>query len=105
MGLQDRVKELMTDRKVTQQKLAEKAGGSQATISRLLKGTVTNLKRDTLERVGNALGVTAAELLGEEGVAVPKYLFRGYEKLTPEQKALLRKFVSVFAKEKEQKGR
>ena len=103
MGLDDKIKKLLEERKMSQRDFAEKADISQATASRILNGAETNVRRETLERIAEALEVTAAYLIGEEQTPEVKDLFRGLEKLTPKQRDLMRGIMKQLLEEKRQK--
>jgi transcriptional regulator with XRE-family HTH domain len=60
----DRIRQLRTERGLSQAKLAVMAGMDPATLNRLEQGK-GNPNLRTLERVADALGVEAAELLGK----------------------------------------
>ena len=98
MGLEDAIKKLLEEREMSQRELAEKSELSQATISRVLQGKETNLRRETLESIAEALGVTAVDLLGEQVAPEAKRFFRGYEKLSPKAKDLLKDFMRSLEK-------
>jgi transcriptional regulator with XRE-family HTH domain len=65
--LSNRVRELRHARGLDQQALAERAGISMQTVSNLETGRLRDLKVSTLAALGNALGVSSAELLAHEG--------------------------------------
>lgn len=56
-----RLRELRTERELTQQALAELAGVRQATVSEIESGT-TRIELEVLERLADALGVEPGEL-------------------------------------------
>jgi transcriptional regulator with XRE-family HTH domain len=66
MRLGEIVKILREKKGWRQKQLADASGITQATISRLEKGLVNQLKSDALGRLANALGVSADILLGLE---------------------------------------
>ena len=103
MGLEAKIKKLLEDRKMSQRVFAERAGISQATASRILNGAETNVRRETLERIAEALEVTATYLIGEKETPEVKDLFRGLEKLTPKQRELMRGIMQQLLEEKRQK--
>lgn len=113
MSLGKRVRELRLRRGMSQKELAEASNISQATISRLEAGRVRELKAEAIKRLSSALGVTTDYLLGQtshlEGEAIvrsdptARYIFRGYEKLSPEGKKEVLDFVR-FLEEKESKN-
>lgn len=61
----NRIKEIRESIPMTQQKLAELAGVSQPYIHDL-ENNNRGAKRDTLERIANALGVSVDELTEEK---------------------------------------
>jgi transcriptional regulator with XRE-family HTH domain len=62
--LGQRVLLLRRDKKISQQALAEKAGISANTIARLERGDIQKIYSDNLERLADALEVSADYLLG-----------------------------------------
>jgi|SRR5215218_2341073 transcriptional regulator with XRE-family HTH domain len=71
MVLGPRVRELRTERGLSQERLAHQAGLSWGAIQRLESGQVTDPHYSTLSGIAQALGMSVAELAGEEP-AVPK---------------------------------
>jgi len=57
----NRVRRQRARRKLTQQALAERAGVSQSTVSRIEQGYVSSI--DSLSRVADALGVSIRSLI------------------------------------------
>lgn len=53
-------------RPITQTALSERTGVPQPTISRIRKGKHQDPERETVERLANYFGVTAAQMRGEE---------------------------------------
>ena len=100
MSLEDKIKKLMEENSMSQKKLAEATELSQAHISRIISGAVTNATLDTLEKIGKALGVTTAYLLGEEGKGKPQYSFRGLEKLDPKGRQLVQGLIDQMTRMK-----
>ncbi len=103
MGLEDKIKKLMKENSMGQKKLAEATGLSQAHISRIINGTVTNATRETLEQIGKALGVTTAYLLGEEEKGKRLFAFRGLEKLSPKERQLMQGLIDQMTRQKQKK--
>ena len=63
-SLADRTKELRTEIMMDQARLSRASGISQATISRIESGLVTQPKSETLQRLAEALGVSIDYLVG-----------------------------------------
>jgi transcriptional regulator with XRE-family HTH domain len=61
-----RLRELRTDRGLSQAQLAERAGLRQSTISELETGTSQSVAFSTLESLAKALGVEPGQLLTRE---------------------------------------
>jgi transcriptional regulator with XRE-family HTH domain len=64
MAIGKKVHRLRTARKLTQQELAERAGVSQAIISRLETDDRDNITSDVLKGLAKALGCTTDYLVG-----------------------------------------
>ena len=64
MTLGEKVKRLRTERGLTQMELAERAGISQAIISRLEGKVRHNVNADVLKSLAKALGCTTDYLVG-----------------------------------------
>lgn len=64
--LSNKVRALRRARGLDQRTLAERAGVSMQTVSNLETGRLRDLKVSTLAALGNALGVSSAELLSQE---------------------------------------
>lgn len=65
MGVGDRIKAKMKEKKITQNELARMAQISQSGISYIIKG-ISSPKENTLQAISSALGCSVSELLGEE---------------------------------------
>lgn len=65
-GWGDRVRRLREARNWSQGELAERAGTTQAQVSRIEGGQHTNARKDTLWGLADALGVSLDYLLGRE---------------------------------------
>ena len=64
MRLGEKVYRLRTERRFTQQELADRAGVSQTIISRLESKARTNVNADVLKGLAKALGCTTDYLVG-----------------------------------------
>jgi len=75
MRLGEKVRRLRTERGLTQTELADRAGVSQAIISRLENKIRTNVNADVLKGLAKALGCTTDYLVGmheeDEGEFLP----------------------------------
>ena len=113
MSLGERIKALREKRGMNQKQLAEASRITQATISRIEKGKVNQLKSEALKRLADALGSTVDYLVNRTDQLTPedvmkaddkaKYLFRGYEKLSSDGRNQLIDFVK-FLEDKEREG-
>lgn len=115
MPLGERVRELRAKQGLNQKQLAEKAGITQATISRIESGLVHQLKSEALKRLALALATTVDYLIGKTTKPTPdetlgadkqaQYIFRGYEKLSASGRRQLEDFVRFLEtrEKKEQK--
>ena len=113
MSLGEKVKELREKKGMNQKELSEASGITQATISRIEKGKVNQLKSEALKRLADALGSTIDYLVDKADKLTPndilradetaKHLFRGYEKLSSDGRKQLIDFVNFLeGKEKEE---
>ncbi len=99
----------------TQAELAKRTGLTQATISRLESGEVRQLKSDAIRSLAAALGVSIDFIMGEsprmgfdETLAADQtaqVIFRGYEKLSEEQRQQLKEYVEFLSKRKKTGGK
>jgi transcriptional regulator with XRE-family HTH domain len=64
MRLGEKIERLRRERGLTQQELADRAGVSQAIISRLERKARTNVHADVLKGLAKALGCTTDYLVG-----------------------------------------
>jgi transcriptional regulator with XRE-family HTH domain len=64
MNSGDRIKELRTSNKMTQEELAEKLGLQKSAIAKYENGRVENIKRSTLEKMANIFNVSPAYIMG-----------------------------------------
>jgi transcriptional regulator with XRE-family HTH domain len=98
---------------MNQKELAAKSGVSQATISRIEGGKIATLGSDGLTGLADALGASVDYLIGRTDVLEPgdvlpadpraKIIFRGYEKLSNEQREQLKQFVEFLESQEEGK--
>lgn len=99
---------------MNQKQLAEASGLTQATISRIENGEVTELRTYTFKRLAESLGVTVDYLIGKTSKLSPsdiiesnteaKIVFRGYEKLDTEGKRQVKDFIQWLERERRKKG-
>ncbi|MDY6307420.1 MAG: helix-turn-helix transcriptional regulator [Oribacterium sp.] len=61
--MESKLKELRTQRHMSQQELADASGVSRATIANIELGTQKNIMTGTLIKLADALGVPARELV------------------------------------------
>jgi len=109
MELGQKITLLRKKRRMNQKQLAEASGLTQATISRIESGEVTDLRTDTFICLAEALGVTVDYLIGKTDKITPsdiiesdsdaQIIFRGYEKLDADGRKQLKDFVK-FLEEK-----
>ena len=62
MGLRNKLREYRRKRKMTQVELAEKSTVSRGTIVSIERGTVKNVKSNTLLKLSNALNIPVAKI-------------------------------------------
>ena len=113
MSLGEKVKALREKKGMNQKQLAEASDITQATISRIENGKVNQLKSEALKRLSEALGSTVDYLVDRTDQLTPedvmkadenaKYLFRGYEKLSPEARKQLQDFIQFLEQREEGK--
>lgn len=115
MSLGEKVKKCRKKRGLNQKQLADASKITQATISRIESGEVKQLKSKSLRKLAGALGVTVDYLVDKTNKLTPddivesdptaKYIFRGYEKLSPAQREKLESFVRFLEEEEKKKKR
>jgi transcriptional regulator with XRE-family HTH domain len=71
MPIGDRLERLRTAAGMTQQALATKAGLSRSVVIHIEAGRIPDPRLSTLPVLAGALGVSVAELIGEEEVEPP----------------------------------
>lgn len=66
MTTAEKIKELRLQKELSQEALGALIGVKKAAINKYETGRVVNIKRTTLKRLADALGVTPADLLDDE---------------------------------------
>lgn len=66
MKTADKIKHLRLQKGLTQEELGQLVGVQRAAINKYEKGTVVNIKRSTLQKLADALGVLPVDLLDDE---------------------------------------
>lgn len=115
MSLAEKVRVKREEKRMTQAKLAEKAGLTQATISRIESGEVQQLKSVAMQSLARALDVSVDFLVGDrprmtfdetlEADENARVIFRGYEKLPEDRKKQLRDYVEFLLSQDKTKSR
>ena len=104
MSIGATVRYVRAERGLSQKELADKAGVTQATISRLESGRIKELKSDTLRLLADTLNVTSdhlmksmAEVDNSEDILKfdhnARFLVQGYKDLSAEGRDQLMRFV------------
>ncbi len=113
MALADKVKELRQKLGWNQATLAQKSGITQATISRIESGKVTQPKMGQLHKLADALEATIDYLAGDSiqmsfddllRDKKAQVVFRGWGSLSAAQKQQLADLVRFFEQQEEKKG-
>lgn len=82
MNMGDRIRALRTQKGMTLDELGEKVGVRKSAIYKYEKGLVVNLKRDTIEKLAQALDVSPTVLMGlDDPVVSPSAIPPGFEPL------------------------
>jgi transcriptional regulator with XRE-family HTH domain len=66
MTLGERIKQVRTEKNMTQTELAKKIGVSKQAVYKYESGIVTNIPFERLEQIANALNVSIAQIVGTE---------------------------------------
>lgn len=116
MSVVDRIKEEMSKRRMSQNKLAKAAQISQSGLSSILNGDVSP-KENTLQAIAQALNVPLSELMNESSIVntdpwnpdemnysehdndTVRILARGVMKMSPENREKLLNFARTFFEE------
>lgn len=67
MTMGERIKELRKKNKMTQEELGARVGLQKSAIAKYESGRVTNIKRSTIDKMAQALGVRPSYLMGWDG--------------------------------------
>lgn len=100
MDTNQRIRQLMQERGLTEYKLALDSGLSKSTVSALLHRNTTP-SVPTIEAVCNALGITVSQFFAEEGDSLPvneeqRLLLQRYAQLTDAQKTIIQQTMLEF---------
>ena len=100
MDTNQRIRQLMKERGLTEYRLALDSGLSKSTVSALLHRNTTP-SVPTIEAVCNALGITVSQFFAEEGDSLPvneeqRLLLQRYAKLTETQKRIIQQTMLEF---------
>lgn len=100
MDTNQRIRQLMKERGLTEYRLALDSGLSKSTVSALLHRNTTP-SVPTIEAVCNALGITVSQFFAEEGDSLPvneeqRLLLQRYAQLTETQKRIIQQAMLEF---------
>ena len=100
MDTNQRIRQLMKERGLTEYRLALDSGLSKSTVSALLHRNTTP-SVPTIEAVCNALGITVSQFFAEEGDSLPvneeqRLLLQRYAQLTETQKRVIQQTMLEF---------
>ena len=100
MDSNQRIRQLMKERGLTEYRLALDSGLSKSTVSALLHRNTTP-SVPTIEAVCNALGITVSQFFAEEGDSLPvneeqRLLLQRYAQLTETQKRIIQQTMLEF---------
>ena len=100
MDTDQRIRQLMKERGLTEYRLALDSGLSKSTVSALLHRNTTP-SVPTIEAVCNALGITVSQFFAEEGDSLPvneeqRLLLQRYAQLTETQKRIIQQTMLEF---------
>lgn len=100
MDTNQRIRQLMKERGLTEYRLALDSGLSKSTVSALLHRNTTP-SVPTIEAVCNALGITVSQFFAEEGDSLPvneeqPLLLQRYAQLTETQKRIIQQTMLEF---------
>lgn len=100
MDTNQRIRQLMKERGLTEYRLALDSGLSKSTVSALLHRNTTP-SVPTIEAVCNALGITVSQFFAEEGDSLPvneeqRLLLQRYAQLTETQKLIIQQTMLEF---------
>lgn len=100
MDTNQRIRQLMKERGLTEYRLALDSGLSKSTVSALLHRNTTP-SVPTIEAVCNALGITVSQFFAEEGDSLSvneeqRLLLQRYAQLTDTQKTIIQQTMLEF---------
>lgn len=100
MDTNQRIRQLMKERGLTEYRLALDSGLSKSTVSALLHRNTTP-SVPTIEAVCNALGITVSQFFAEEGDSLSvneeqRLLLQRYAQLTETQKRIIQQTMLEF---------
>ena len=100
MDTNQRIRQLMQERGLTEYRLALDSGLSKSTVSALLHRNTTP-SVPTIEAVCRALGITVSQFFAEEGDSLPvneeqRLLLQRYAQLTETQKTIIQQTMLEF---------
>lgn len=100
MDTNQRIRQLMKERGLTEYRLALDSGLSKSTVSALLHRNTTP-SVPTIEAVCNALGITVSQFFAEEGDSLlvneeQRLLLQRYAQLTETQKRIIQQTMLEF---------
>ena len=111
-SLGKKISRLRDERVWTQAELAKRSGIMAATISRIESGEIKNPGLEILKTLAAAFGITVDYLIGVKDTVTfddslkrdpdAQVIFRGYEKLSPEERKQLKKYVKFLQNDKEE---
>ena len=100
MDTNQRIRQLMKERGLTEYRLALDSGLSKSTVSALLHRNTTP-SVPTIEALCSALGITVSQFFAEEGDSLPvneeqRLLLQRYAQLTETQKRIIQQTMLEF---------
>ena len=115
MSFAEKVRVKREELRLTQKELAERAGLTQATISRIEHGEVKQLKSKAVAALAKALKVTIEFLVGpgvrmgfEDTLSADetaRVIFRGYERLPKEKREEVKNYVEFLLKKQKEESK
>lgn len=80
MTMGERIKYMRLDKNLTQESLGELLGIQKAAVQKYEKGTVTNIKRDTLLKMAQIFNTTVEFIINGENDMPPEFVHAGNDK-------------------------
>ena len=106
-----KVSRMREERDWSQAELAKRSGIMAATLSRIESGGIKNPGLDILKALAVAFGISVDYLIGVKDRVTfgdslkrdpeAQVIFRGYERLSPEERKLVKRFVETLEKDVE----